>query len=144
MNRGNECEVDFERKAVVVTRLFAKSAGMVGSEQYRQMTAILKEHPDFPVIVRQIRKKENKCSYKKLSFNTMRSFLRIQYKENSEEMRNLEKIIELARDRPGPYAYVKKWFLDNFKNEYLSAQAALMIDVSTNDDGHDDAGNGEL
>jgi len=36
--------------------------------------------------------------------------------EGSENIRNLEKTIELSKGQPGHYAYVKAWFLKHYPN----------------------------
>jgi hypothetical protein len=60
-----------------------------------------------------IQRSDNKETYKGLSIPAMKSFL----KDDEENLKKLCKVEELSN---GKYAVVKKWFLDNFKDEYVS------------------------
>ena len=54
----------------------------------------------------------------------MRRFLAT---KTQKEQQAFEKVIELVKDRKGAYAIVKKWFLDQYKEEYNAELEELKI-----------------
>ena len=81
------------------------------------MQQLRKEFTGFSFVYKTIEKKENKKSYKGLSIDEMKRFIS---NRTDEEMDMFEKVLELASNRQGKYAVVKKWFLDNYKEAYAT------------------------
>ncbi len=113
MKRRTNYVIDHAAKEVIITNSFAKAAGQYNSEEFKLMVAIRKDFPDYVVKKKTIQRSDNKETYKGLSIPAMKSFL----KDDEENLKKLCKVEELSN---GKYAVVKKWFLDNFKDEYVS------------------------
>ena len=71
-----------------------------------------------------IRKKEGKKTYRNLNFKNMEMYIGETCGKDSAEMAEFERVKELAKIQPGPYAYVKTWFLKKFPAYQEVAQIA--------------------
>lgn len=111
-------EVNFAAKKIIITKKFSKAAGVVGSNEYLDMVTLRKDFPDFKIEIKTIEKKENKVSYKGLSIDEMKRFLRANKSQEEQEL--FAKALELNEGNRGKYAVVKKWFLDRYKEEYTT------------------------
>ena len=117
--------IDYINNSIVITKKFAKAAGILGSKEYNEMKQIRADYPTFQIVMKEIKKKEGKKSYRNLTFDNMRAFIVELVGEDNPKVQNFDKVRELSKAQAGPYAYVKVWFLKNFGKEYESAQKAL-------------------
>lgn len=118
MKNSKGYEINFAAKEIIITKKFNKAAGIVGSEEYLAMVTLRKDFEDFSIKIKSIEKKENKVSYKGLSIDEMRRFLK--NNKGQEDLDLFEKILELQEGKRGKYAIVKKWFLDRYKDSYTT------------------------
>ena len=123
MKNTIEARVDYETKTIILTKKFAKAAGILGTPEYDSMRQLRKDYPDYAVVLREIKKKDDKKSYKNLSFKAMESYIVLTFGEVSNEHETFGKVMALATCQNSPYAYVKNWFLKNYPN-YDSVEEA--------------------
>ena len=76
-------EINFETKEIIITKAFQKAAGIVNTDEYRDLVTLRKDFGDFAIKVKTIEKKENKVSYNGLSVYKMKAA--ISYITNNEE-----------------------------------------------------------
>ncbi len=127
MNKTTGYSIDFASKTITITKRFGKAASVFGSEEFNTMQRLLKDFEGFKVVYKTIEKKANKKSYAGLDIDEMKRFLA----SNPAELERLEKVIEIASNKRGKYAIVKKWFLDNFKADYdAEIEAIKRADVA--------------
>lgn len=125
MCKFNEYRIDPIENKIIITKKFAKAAGVLNSPEYKILQQARMENPGFPVVLRDIRKAEKKNTYRNLSFANMEMYIRETCGEGSQEMKDFSRVRELAKIQAGPYAYVKTWFLKQFPNyRELNAEAA--------------------
>lgn len=118
-------------KEIIITKSFAKAANVIGSIEYKEMLTLLQDFNGYSVSYKTIKTKENKVAYKGLSLRMMNLFFesRIRIAESKEDntveiaavtkdLDNFVKVNLIAEGQQGKYAIIKKWFLDNFKDEY--------------------------
>ena len=124
--------INYETKEITITKTFAKKASQLNTPEARLMRQLRNEYKDFSFVYRQIETKENKESYAGLNMETMENFfksrIRVEKAANENEPATTEKLnseqdYEAFKNvkkvvGKGKYATVKKWFLDNFKEEY--------------------------
>lgn len=55
--------INFETKEIIITKAFQKAAGIVNTDEYRDLVILRKDFGDFAIKVKTIEKKENKISY---------------------------------------------------------------------------------
>lgn len=121
MNKSANYEINHIEETIIVTKRFYKAASVISNPEYKELMTIRRDNPTFKVALREIRKKVGKRSYRNLTYDNMRAF--ITAKEQNEATRTarlaqLERVIELSKVQPGPYAYVKVWFLDLYGSEF--------------------------
>lgn len=76
MCKINECRIDPIENQIIVTKKFAKAAGILNSPEYKILQQARMENPGFPVVLRDIRKAEKKNTYRNLSFANMEMYIR--------------------------------------------------------------------
>lgn len=124
MKKMNEYKVDVVAETITLTKKFAKAAGVLGTREFNTFKQLRADYPDYAVQVREIAKKENKTSYANLTYDFMKTYIRTIEGETSENLVNLEKVIELSKGQTGCYAYVKTWFLGRYP-KYQDVLAAM-------------------
>lgn len=109
--------IDHTTKTIELTKKFAKSAGMLNTPEYREIVSLRKDFPDYQIVIREIKKKAGKKTYKNLTIDAMRDYIKDWEGEASEALTTFEKVIALSKVQAGPYAYVKAWFIKNYKDK---------------------------
>lgn len=104
-------------KEIEITRRFEKAANVIGSNEYNTLITLMNDFPNFRVTVKEIKKSNNKQSYKGLTISEMERFVT---RKSEDDLAKFKKALEIAKERQGTYALIKKWFLDNYKDEYES------------------------
>lgn len=97
MKRMNEYKVDVVAGTITLTKKFAKAAGVLGTREFNTFKQLRADYPDYAVQVREIAKKENKTSYANLTYAFMKNFINTVEGEASENLVNLENVIELSK-----------------------------------------------
>ena len=116
MKTMNEYKVNQIEGTITITKRFAKAASVLGSAEYNIMKQLRADNPTFTVLMREIKKKEGKKSYRNLTYENMRTFIIEAEGENSPILNDFNKTMELAKIQSAPYTYVKKWFLNRYKD----------------------------
>ena len=112
MKNTKNYRIDFENQAIVINRKFAKAVSELKRESLKEMTALRTAFPDFIVTLRTCEPGTTKNTYKHLTFDFMREeIIRIDG-DTSPNLLAFDK----GRNDKVPYATVKKWFLDCYKD----------------------------
>lgn len=115
MRKNNNYTINFEARTITITKKFGKEASEFGTQAFETMKQLRAEFPDFQFVYKTIQKKENKESFKGLTIDEMKRFIGAR---SAEELETFEKVEAIAECKQGKYAIIKKWFLDNYKEEY--------------------------
>jgi hypothetical protein len=118
MCKINECRIDLINNKIIVTKKFLNAAGVLNSPEYKILQQARLENPGFTVELREIKKAEKKNTYRNLSFTNMEMYIHETCGEGSREMKDFNRVRELAKIQAGPYAYVKTWFLNRYKDVF--------------------------
>lgn len=104
--------VDSSLKLIKISKDFSKKAENAESPEYRLFQTIKSEHPDYTVSLGVIKKKENKESYKGLTYEYMERYItHIGTQKELDEYKNLLFLSECHSIR---YPTIKEWFLKKF------------------------------
>ena len=115
---------DFDNNTISLSKVFARKARVVGSEEFRMLVELHKQFPDFKFKTRESAKKEN---YKGLTLEQMIQYIKAQDNKDAL-MISYNRIVALYgrevedKENPGqtvvraPYTKVKSWFLAEFPN----------------------------
>ena len=120
----NGIKVNVVTKEIIITKAFEKAANLIGSKEYEEMVKTMQDFPEFVVKYKEIKKKANKTSYKGLTIDEMKRFVSTR---STAEQEMFDKVLELANGQRGKYAIVKKWFLDNYKEVYVSELDTISV-----------------
>ena len=118
MKKAN-VKVDLIKKTITMTTAFQKKAQKYGSEEYKELAAILNEHPDFEIIiVKATKKKENfeekKEQLKKISYAKMKAYIKQEHSEDLEEFEVEKKKIYF---NTSTYHAVLVWFTKKYNKD---------------------------
>ena len=115
MKNTREYAINFATETITITKRFGKAASDFNTAEHRTMMLLRKEYPTFKFEYKAIKKKETKHSYKGLSIDEMRRFMKTR---TEKEQDTFEKVVILAEAKQSKYAVIKKWFLNHYKDEY--------------------------
>ena len=123
---------DFNTQSIILTKKFAKSASIVGSKDYNTLCRIRKDYPDFKVVVREITKKEGKKNtHKNLTYQAMKVYIETTITEAEAQAKALTELDNakiLGKGQTcGAYLFVRDWFLKQYPNYYITANAEEML-----------------
>ena len=72
----NTLKINHENRTLVMDRTFAKAASFVGSNEYNLLQNARRDYPSYQVTLRSIKKKEDKESYRGLTYKYMEDYIR--------------------------------------------------------------------
>ena len=112
-------EVDHDKQVIAVTKRGLKLAGTIGSDAYRDLAQARHDYPDYPVVQREIAKSSRKKTYGRLTYEEMKIHIQAKEGENAETVLNeFDRIKILSKSYRFPYAYVRKWFLTKYADDF--------------------------
>lgn len=127
MTKNAKYNIDFFTSTIIITKKFYKAASVLNSPEYKEMMQIRRDNPDFTIVLREIKKKEGKKSYRNLNYENMRTFIENYETDDdvrADRIKEFEKVKALSTVQSGPYAYVKTWFLKMYGDAYNSEEKA--------------------
>lgn len=107
--------VDDKNRKLIMERKFDAARRIVGSDEYYLLQMAKKDHPDYDVVLKHIRKNPDKQVYSKLTYAFMREYIR-RHSHAAERSAELEEMILRAKCHLEKYGNVKKWFLAAYPN----------------------------
>ena len=128
-------EINYNEKAIIVSKAFMKEAGIYNSEAYNILKGLRADLPNFEIKQREIKKNSNKKTYGKLTYERMEEYILFAEGEDTATLKEFETVKTMATFKASPYAYTKKWFLEKYKDfareaeqgEAPSANAELAV-----------------
>ena len=116
-------KIDRANKTIIVTKQFLINASQIGTPEFDLYLELMEKHPGFTF-------KEYKITrvYGKLTYEVMENF--IINRETNEDIRKVIldefKIVrKISLTQKASYAYVKKWFLGRYKEDFKRYQAEM-------------------
>ena len=109
--------IDFLTNTLVVTRNFYEAAKQYGSEEYSELTRIMRENPTMSVSIRTINITKTNNDNKGLTYRYMRKFISIMDSKNLSTFEETILYYEgMYLDSTKVYQCVARWFLENYPN----------------------------
>ena len=98
-----------------VTKAFQKKAVIFGTAEFKLWREYVAMFPGAQMVVKSIKKNENKRTNKNLTYKNIRGFLALQ--DNGKELlMEFERELKLAKIQESPYRAVLAWFYKKFPN----------------------------
>lgn len=111
---------------VYVDPAFLVAAGQIHTEECSLFETLKKKYPTFNFEKKDLNK-SNKTTYSRLTYNRMKRFIETNIHDDDARKKGLEELAKKrieAEGRSGQYAYVKSWFLSEYKDEYNKSSFA--------------------
>lgn len=105
--------VDDKNRKLVMEKTFDVARRIVGSPEYYLLQMAKKDHPDYDVVLKHIKKNPEKQVYKNLTYDYMREYIR-RHPHAKERSAELEEMILRAKCHLAKYSNVKSWFLEAY------------------------------
>ena len=109
----NTLKINHENRTLVMDRTFAKAASFVGSNEYNLLQDARRDYPSYQVTLRSIKKKEDKESYRGLTYQYMEDYIR-SHANAAANMAEYHQQRLLAECHSIRYPNIKKWFLAKY------------------------------
>lgn len=109
----NYFNYDFINKAIVGSSSAIKRANAGNGREYRELSRMLAEHPDFKVMPKEIKGNPEKKKYHGLTFDRMKEYILTQ-PDSENRVKVFEKVQEIAEAKGAKYPLTKKWFLKTY------------------------------
>ena len=123
MKNSNRYEINYIEGKIIVSKKFLKEAGIIGSTAYTELAQVRRDYPDFPIVQREIAKKQGKQTYGKLDYKAMGEFIKEKEEDAADAvLAEFEHVKALSKIHDGSYAFVKTWFLKRYKDEFVKEE----------------------
>lgn len=123
MKTTNNYKIDFENARIIVNKKYLKEARSdIRSEAYQTIKELRTDFPTFQIVEKEIKHKEGKQTYGKLTYKVMRQQIELREgKDNADAvLEEFDRIVELSKVHAGAYAFVKTWFLARYKDAIVA------------------------
>lgn len=124
MKKNSNYEVLHTEMKVIVTKKFLMAAGNPMNPEFDEMMNLRTRFAGYIFEERQIEKNPNKQTYGKLTYEYMKDYIR--GKETAEKaavlLKELDAVIDMSKTQRAAYTYVKKWFLNLYKEDFKTKQ----------------------
>ena len=120
-------KIDRQSKVILVSRSTLIAAGQFGTPEFHQMMEMRQKFPGYEFKEQKIERNPDKRTYGNLTYKVMGDFI-----ENHETDENVkaalkeyEAVKAISKTQRAAYAYVKKWFLDKYGEEFKEFQKKM-------------------
>jgi len=111
MKKMSKYNYDVQTNTLTMSPAFAKQASRYGTPEYNLVMQLRHDYPGLQVEV----EASKKTTHGGLSFEQMENHIQ-HCKDADKRICAFEKVKELSKSQVNPYAYVKKWFMENYAN----------------------------
>lgn len=114
----NAIRIDHLEKEILISKSFAKAAMNSKSQEYKELAKTMKNHPDYKVSQRNIKKNPNKETYIGLTYEYMKDYIILTSspEEKTAALAEFEHLLLLSRcqNKSRRYPIIKQWFLNKY------------------------------
>ena len=111
MKKISKYNYDVQTNTLTMSPAFAKQASRYGTPEYNLVMQLRHDYPGLQVQV----EASKKTAHGGLSFEQMENHIQ-HCKDADKRICAFEKVKALSKSQANPYAYVKKWFMENYAN----------------------------
>ena len=106
---------DHVKKSIVGTKNSLKKAGRPNTPESALLASMMREHPDYKVVEKEIKTNATKNAYDGLTMDLMKAYIGIQ--DNAKEMLDIyERVVAMAIKQHKKYPLTKSWFVGVYKD----------------------------
>ena len=111
----NGYTIDHANKTITLTKAYAKMAYTPGTDEFRELSAILNAYPYLTVAMRKANPKKNKEKHNGLTVERM-TFIVKEFVKDEAAIAEFENVKKFYKGVDGYYGKVKAWFLNKYPN----------------------------
>ena len=105
----------FERK-IYFGAQFMKKAKIYNSAEYHTYLGLIRDMPDFKIVIREQKESKTRMSVKGLTREFMERHIRMNHGENSEQYKDFQKQLKFSEGQLNPFMYLRGWFIEKYPN----------------------------
>ena len=106
---------DHVKKSIVGTKNSLKKAGRPNTPESALLASMMREHPDYKVVEKEIKTNATKNAYDGLTMDLMKAYIGIH--DNAKEMLDVyERVVAMAIKQHKKYPLTKSWFVGVYKD----------------------------
>ena len=110
----NSYDIDHVNRILYFGKKFMKLAKQYGTQEYNTFLGLIRDMPNYKIVIRETKKSETRMSTKGLTREFMERHIRTMKGENSEEYKTFQKQLAYSAGQINPYMYLRKWFLETY------------------------------
>ena len=137
--KNNGFTIDHVNRQIVVSKAFLTRASQLGTQEFEKVRNLREMLPEYDFVKKEsIKKNPNKKTYRNLTYDNMEKYIRAKEENPVVMLAEYEKIKAKSCIQSSRYAYVKKWFLQQYpdyneiKTEQENATAMTIVDEERN------------
>ena len=112
----NGYDIDHVNRTLYFGKKFMKLANQYGTQEYNTFLGLIRDMPNYKIVIRETKKSETRMSTKGLTREFMELHIRTMKGEGSEEYKEFKNQLAYSEGQINPYMYLRKWFLENYPN----------------------------
>lgn len=139
MKNANNYSIDIMSKTITLTKAFYKKAtSNIQSPEYAELKTLMAEFPEYKIQLREIKKNTGKTTYRNLTYDNMEKYIEANEKNPVAMLAEFQNVKAKSCIQSSPYAYVKKWFLEQYpdytesKTEQETDSTVSIVDKERN------------
>lgn len=118
--------LNYRKHTIEITKSFEKKASKYNSDEYRMLSKVRRENPDFRVVI-VAGSKGRADTYKGLTYDYMKKYMEM--KEDKEGLEMLSQIRkqkddELSFEKTQSFLKTRKWFLEKYPELKVKSKKA--------------------
>ena len=125
-------EINFAKKTVFMSEVFVKKAGCFDTAEFHLRRQMRDALPDFEFRMFEDEGNENGRSHGKLTYDVMRDHIKgTESEENVKKvLEELEIVIAHSKVHRASYLFVKRWFLEKYKEDFVSVKELRLKELA--------------
>jgi len=112
----NSYDIDHVNRILYFGKKFMKLAKQYGTQEYNTFLGLIRDMPNYKIVIRETKKSETRMSTKGLTREFMELHIRTMKGEGSDEYTKFKNQLAYSEGQINPYMYLRKWFLENYPN----------------------------
>lgn len=112
----NGYDIDHVNRTLYFGKKFMKLAKQYGTQEYNTFLGLIRDMPNYKIVIREPKKSETRMSTKGLTREFMELHIRTMKGEGSKEYEDFKHQLAYSEGQINPYMYLRKWFLENYPN----------------------------
>jgi len=112
----NSYDIDHVNRILYFGKKFMKLAKQYGTQEYNTFLGLIRDMPNYKIVIRETKKSETRMSTKGLTREFMELHIRTIHGESSEQYKDFQKQLQFSEGQLNPFMYLRGWFLETYPN----------------------------